>query len=105
MSEQTSPDLDDVPARLVALDAAIRVAIEKSQESSRWYRRFSTSDVESELQADVSSRTVRRALQNAHALGWVTRPRPRAKYQPGDRAEQFQPTEEAQAADVQTYEY
>lgn len=80
--------LEDVPARVLAFDAAVRVAVEKAPETSRWYRTFTSKVVESKLDGDASSRTIRRAIKDAEALGWVQKPRPTAqKWEPGPRAE------------------
>jgi hypothetical protein len=77
--------------RSAAFDAAVRVAIRQAHDPTGWSSRFSTSDVMQELAAETTERTVRRALKDAEALGWVDDRRDR--WAPGDRAEQFEPVE------------
>lgn len=82
-------DLEDLPARSVALDAVIRTAVEKA-DASHWNRRFTSEDVAGRLEADVSARTVRRALKDAEALEWIQKRSPNAKkWRPGPRAEEI----------------
>lgn len=84
-----SRDADDLPARTLALDAVIRVAVSKVGESS-WHSRFDSATVQSRAEADVSTRTCRRALKDAETLGWVSKRQYGNDWQPGERAEEFQ---------------
>jgi len=79
-----------IPARSAAVEAGVRVAIDRAQKSG-WSSRFETADVRAEISQDVSERTVRRALKDLAAMGWVEDRR--HKWQPGERAEQYQPSE------------
>jgi ribosomal protein L40E/rubrerythrin len=93
MSEAESGDedaLEDVPARVLAFDATIRAAVEKAPETSRWHRRFTSRFVKRKLDGEASDRTIRRAMKDAEALGWVEKKRPTAtKWEPGPRAEEI----------------
>jgi hypothetical protein len=82
MSDADADDRD-LPARVEALDAVIETARSKVGKSS-WYRRFGTSDVARNVDGDVSNRTIRRALNDATALGWVEKSR--NEWQPAERA-------------------
>lgn len=78
----------DVSARVAAFDAAVRRAIEEANDDSWSYRSgFETSDVARAIDQDVSERTVRRALHDAAALGWVRDQR--QKWKAGPRAEEY----------------
>lgn len=91
MVESETGDLDAVAARSVALEAAIRVAVDYAERSGRWTKRFETADVmrETPTSADVSELTVRRALNDAQALGWVSKP--------WKNAQEWSPDEKAKA--------
>lgn len=91
-------ELEELPARSVALDAVIRVAIAKNG-ASRFRSRFTSEDVREQLQADVSDRTIRRALKDAEALEWVEKRSPNArKWRPGPAAEAIVDDDEGPAA-------
>lgn len=84
--------LEDVPARSIAFDAVVRTAVDRAGESSSYRRRFGTGRVERALEGEVSTRTVRRALKDAEALGWVTKGY--GDWRPGDRAKALLPDED-----------
>lgn len=83
-----SDDADDLPARTLALDAVVRVALSNVGKSS-WSARFNTDDVVAGAAADVSARTCRRALKDAETLGWVEKRSYGHDWIPGDRAAEF----------------
>lgn len=83
-------DLEDRPARSVALDAVIRIAVEKSDSSLyRYQQRFTSDDVLDRADADISKRTVRRALKDGEALGWVKKPKHANEWKSGRRAKEI----------------
>lgn len=77
----------EIPARVLAFDAALAVAAEKAEESGTWSRRFTTADVAERVEEDVSERTVRRALKDAEQLERVERASHQKKWTPGERAQ------------------
>jgi len=77
--------------RVVAFETVLSLAVEEAEgSSSRWSRGFGRGDVEKRIRrrhdADVSTRTVDRALKDAAALGWVEDRR--QGWDAGERAEQ-----------------
>lgn len=94
MSDADEGDVEetrDVPNRVRSLHATIETAIEKAG-SSGWSSKFSSSDVQEWSDADLPDRTLRRALHDAVALGWIEKDR--QKWRPAERAEQHAPEEE-----------
>lgn len=87
-SESASDAAEEVPSRQRGLDAAIRTAIEKANESSRWHRTFSSDRVQKNAEGDVPDRTMRRALHDARHLGWIEKKR--NKWAPGPQAESYE---------------
>lgn len=77
--------------RVAAFEAIVRLAIEEAHDDSGWSYRsgIDRGDVEREVSADVSLRTIDRALKDAAALGWLEDRR--QGWDPGDRAEEFHP--------------
>jgi len=76
--------------RSAALDAVIRVAIAKAEKDSHYWSRFDVDDVHQEIEcADPSNRTIRRAVSDARALGWVERRDNQKRMKPGPQAEEI----------------
>jgi len=73
-------------SRSVALEAVIRVAISKV-DASRWRRSITSRDVIREAEGDTSQRTVRRAMKDAEAMGWIRKKNHSNEFVPGTRAE------------------
>ncbi|GGL70224.1 hypothetical protein [Halocalculus aciditolerans] len=90
-TQKTKPE--EATKRSIALEAAIRTAMEQER-SRRWHPTVNVPDVRERLEAKVSDRTIRRALQDARALGWVSKRHDRStKFEPGEKAEVFGPDE------------
>ena len=84
----------EVSARVLAFDAVVRTAIEHTGKA-RWSRTFKTGAVTSKIDGEVSERTVRRALHDAHSLGWVDRGAARSRrWTPGPLAERYEEKED-----------
>lgn len=75
-------------SRSVALEAVIRVAIAKVGES-RWRRTVESPAVEQRAEGDTSARTVRRAMKDAEAMGWIKKKDYGNEFVPGPRAEEI----------------
>ena len=85
---------DHTPSgRVAAFEAIVRLAIEEANDESTWSYQsgFDRSDVEREINQNVSTRTVDRALKDAASLGWVKDRR--QGWDAGSRAENYQPAE------------
>jgi hypothetical protein len=91
MEDGTMSDLEDLSARSLAFDAVVRTAVEKAQSDYMYRRRFSSKTVLANADTEVSKRTVRRALKDAEALGWVKKKS--NEWAPGRRADQLLETE------------
>lgn len=78
----------DPASRSVALDAVIRLAVEKVGKSS-WYQTIQSPAVEKHADGDTSSRTVRRAMKDAEAMGWIEKKNYGNEFIPGPRAEEI----------------
>jgi hypothetical protein len=77
----------DAPARVRGFEATVSIAIEKATETSRFYRRFDSGDVQGHATGNVPDRTMRRAINDARELGWVQKKR--QQWVPGERAEEI----------------
>lgn len=75
-------------SRSVALEAVIRVAIQKAN-GSGWRTDVLSPQVIREADGETSERTVRRAMKDAEALGWVQKKDWGNEFEPGPKAEQF----------------
>lgn len=84
----------DPASRSVALEAVIRTALERAEESSRFRRKFTSEDVAGDVDGDTTVRTVRRAMKDAEALGWVASKNWGNEWTPGEKAEAFADTGE-----------
>ena len=75
-------------SRSVALDAVIRVAVEKVDASS-WRQKIKSPAVETRVEGETSSRTIRRAMKDAEAMGWIEKKNYGNEFVPGPRAEEL----------------
>jgi len=79
-------DSEHQPAsRSVALEAVIRVAINKVGASS-WRQTVESPRVIVAAEGETSERTVRRAMKDAEALGWLQKQDYGNEFEPGPRA-------------------
>lgn len=81
----------DIPNRVRSLHWVIEEAIEQAEGSS-YRQRFTSTDVQERADTDLPNRTLRRALHDAVALGWIEQKR--QQWKPGERAEEHAPEEE-----------
>jgi hypothetical protein len=75
-------------SRSVALEAVISVAIDKAR-SSRYRRTVASPRVAREAEGETSDRTIRRAMKDAEALGWIQKKNYGNEYEAGPKAEQL----------------
>ena len=83
---------ENASKRSRAFDATIRAAVEKQSDKmfARTNRNVTADDVQERLDADVSLSTVRRAMRDAWALGWLRKwDEGSTRYYPGDRAKEY----------------
>jgi len=80
--------MSEVPARVLAFDAIVEIAVEKAgDDTTGYYYRgdIETSEVVKRVDDEVSERSVYRAFKDAAELGWVTDER--SGWDVGDRAQ------------------
>lgn len=76
-------------ARSVAVEAVIRTALVHETREYRYGRGFTVETVQEALDGETTARTVRRALNDAQALGWVRRRDRATRWEPGPKAAEF----------------
>lgn len=77
----------DIPNRVLGLHASIEKAVAKAEETSSYRQKFESSDVQRGQYRDLPDRTLRRAMKDAEALGWIEKKR--QQWRPGEKAEQY----------------
>lgn len=87
MSNTDGPAVEDVPARQVALDAIIRQAVERAEQTRSYHATSLVKAARTKLSGDTSDRTMRRASKDAQALGWLEKDY--GGWKPGERAKEL----------------
>lgn len=82
----------DVPNRVRSLHWVIEKSIRQAEKRSSWSQKFASSDVQDLADDDLPNRTLRRALHDAVALGWIEKDTQR--WRPAERAENHAPEPE-----------